>query len=98
MGRNRHARQSQHASPPLPAALSPGKESGTAMFQKRLWPRLVAGLVFAGVVAVAVWWLVTQSWTGTAGAQPQGQFAADRFPQAAAPVPFDAKRAMGYLD
>jgi hypothetical protein len=60
---------------------------------KRLLPRLVGGLLLTAALVAAGWWLVMY-WTGNAGAEQRDAFAADRETQH---VPFDAKRAMGYL-
>ncbi len=65
-------------------------------------PRL-AGFSLVALVILAGWFLMSHPWVGTAqppAAQARGEvFASDRGPNAPpAPVPFDAKRAMSYLD
>ena len=62
--------------------------------------RLAGGLVFTGILIVTGW-LMTKPWFSES-AEPQQKprtgFAEDRAPVETKAVPFDAKRAMGYLD
>lgn len=65
-------------------------------------PAVVAAVAGTLLVLLVVGGLMmSRGWFNSAEAQPQGspesEFAADRFP-ASKPVPFDGKRAMGYLE
>jgi glutaminyl-peptide cyclotransferase len=61
---------------------------------------ILAALLVILAAAAAIGWLI-MGISSSANAEqkpPREEFAADRAPAAAAPVPFDAKRAMGYLE
>jgi glutaminyl-peptide cyclotransferase len=67
---------------------------GAAGWRRRL--SLAAGLMVLG--SVLMFSSSTSQGQAPDKVRPDGGFAADRGPAAAAPVAFDAKRAMGYLD
>jgi hypothetical protein len=65
-------------------------------------PRLAGGLSVVVLVGLVGGLLMTRPWSGKAEPPPEKprrtEFAADRGPAPADPVPFDPKRAMGYLE